>query len=615
MKRRYIFNRTGGLEDVDFRAMGFRCGLEIHHQIFTEKKLFCRCPAGKYSHEYQAEVLRHMRPTLSELGEYDGCALMEFKTKKEVIYRLNKESVCTYEMDDTPPFPINLQALDIAIEIALSLNCNIVGEIHITRKQYLDGSIPTGFQRTTIVGVEGWIPYKGRKIGIYQLALEEDACREVSDIGHRITFTTGRLSMPLIEVVTKPDMLDPLEAAEVGNIIGTLLRLTGKVRRGAGAVRQDVNVSITGSTRVEIKGVPRLGYIPRLTGFEAMRQKSLIELRDEVHRRGFYKAEDFQYRFIDLTSSDMILSHPFIGPRMKDNYKLKAVVFPGLAGLMSYRLNPKWNFASEVGARVRVIACLDQMPNILHTDPGDEFYIGYGYSTFLREMTGCGEKDLAVITMGPAEDVETALQEIVIRVQETALGVINETRQYRLDGLSDFERILPGPDRMYPDTDSPPTAVTDEMIARASAVIPLPPWVRADNLRELGVSDQVTENLMHSPLLNELEKAVKIYPESAGLFAQIINQLVPYYQKKTGRSFSREEILQLLKLTGEKSLVKETVTLLLSKADGKADWAGILKDIKEIKDERIVDETISRLYNENGNCDEIPLNGLVGMVK
>jgi len=110
-----------------------KSGLEVHYQILTEKKLFCRCPAGLYSDHHDAEVLRHMRPTLSELGEYDGTALMEFKTKKNVIYLLNRESVCTYEMDDTPPFPINQKALDIAIEIALMLNCKIVGEVHVSR--------------------------------------------------------------------------------------------------------------------------------------------------------------------------------------------------------------------------------------------------------------------------------------------------------------------------------------------------------------------------------------------------------------------------------------------------------------------------------------------------
>ena len=66
----------------DYEKIGFMCGLEIHQQLLTDEKLFCRCPAGIYQKEddYQAEILRHMRPTLSELGEYDGTALMEFRT-------------------------------------------------------------------------------------------------------------------------------------------------------------------------------------------------------------------------------------------------------------------------------------------------------------------------------------------------------------------------------------------------------------------------------------------------------------------------------------------------------------------------------------------------------
>ena len=197
--------------DDYFRKLGFKCGLEIHQQLATEKKLFCRCRATMHRDKPSAMILRHMRPTLSELGEYDGTALMEFKTKKNVNYQLYDDTVCTYEMDDTPPFPLNQQALDIALEIGLLLNCSIVNEIHISRKQYLDGSIPTGFQRTGIIGVEGWIPYKNRKIGIIQLGLEEDACREISDLGHTIVFKTDRLSIPLVEVVTYPDMQTPNE--------------------------------------------------------------------------------------------------------------------------------------------------------------------------------------------------------------------------------------------------------------------------------------------------------------------------------------------------------------------------------------------------------------------
>jgi glutamyl-tRNA(Gln) amidotransferase subunit E len=149
----------------DYDRIGFMSGLEVHQQLLTKYKLFCRCPAGVYNkHEvYDAELIRHMRPTLSELGEYDGTALMEFKTRKEIVYRVKNETACTYDVDDTPPFKIDPEALGISIEISLLSKLNIVGEVHITRKQYLDGSIPTGFQRTAIIGVEGEIPLKNKK--------------------------------------------------------------------------------------------------------------------------------------------------------------------------------------------------------------------------------------------------------------------------------------------------------------------------------------------------------------------------------------------------------------------------------------------------------------------
>src|SRR5512143_3789912 len=249
---RFEFKPYAEMTVADYAEVGFRSGLEIHQQLLTEKKLFCRCPAGRYSDKYDAEILRHMRPTLSELGEYDGTALMEFKTRKEIIYRINRETVCTYEMDDTPPFMINEQALDIALGIAMLYGLALVDELHIARKQYLDGSIPTGFQRTTIVGVDGSVPYRNRQIRIVQLGLEEDACREVSDTGHQRVYLTDRLGMPLIETVTAPDMRTPDEVAEVAQLLRRIVRSTVRVRTGIGAAREDVNVSVTGGTRIEI---------------------------------------------------------------------------------------------------------------------------------------------------------------------------------------------------------------------------------------------------------------------------------------------------------------------------------------------------------------------------
>ncbi len=275
---------------LDYAAVGLICGLEVHQQLLTERKLFCHCPAGRYTRTHDGTVLRHMRPTLSELGVYDGTALMEFKTRKHIVYLLNRENTCTYEMDDTPPFPVNQQAVDVAIEQCLMLGCDIVDEVHIARKQYLDGSIPTGFQRTAIVGVNGRLPFRGRELSITQVSVEEDSCREVSDRGHLIVWRTDRLGMPLIETVTGPDLRTPEEAEEAILLVGRVCRSTGHVRVGMGASRQDVNVSVRGGRRVEIKGVPQAGWARRLVHGEAWRQVNLLRLRDELHRRGFRDA-------------------------------------------------------------------------------------------------------------------------------------------------------------------------------------------------------------------------------------------------------------------------------------------------------------------------------------
>ncbi|HCV41854.1 MAG TPA: Glu-tRNA(Gln) amidotransferase GatDE subunit E, partial [Bacteroidetes bacterium] len=447
----FIFKPFHEMTEADYAAVGFKSGLEIHQQLFTQKKLFCRCPAGKYSTQYDAQILRHMRPTLSELGEYDGTALMEFKTKKEIIYQINRETVCTYEMDDTPPFELNDEALDIALGISLLYGCAMVDEIHIARKQYLDGSIPTGFQRTTIVGVDGKVPYHGREIHIVQVGLEEDSCREVSDIGHRRTYVTDRLGMPLIETVTGPDMKTPQQVAEVGELLRRMARSTGRVRTGIGAARQDVNVSVTGGTRIEIKGVPRLPRIPLLTYNEAMRQWNLLRLREELHKRGV-TAESFKSTTEDVTKLLRRTRYQPVSSTIASGGVVNCVVLRGFKGLLRWQTQTDTYFSREISDRVRVISCLTTLPNIVHSDSTSETLATSEWQT-VKKTTGATDNDTVVIVWGDKQDAESGAREIAIRAKEATVGIPSETRQALRDGTNGFERILPGPDRMYPDTD------------------------------------------------------------------------------------------------------------------------------------------------------------------
>ncbi|MFH1999764.1 MAG: Glu-tRNA(Gln) amidotransferase subunit GatE [Planctomycetota bacterium] len=501
----------------DYEAIGLKSGLEIHQQLLTQRKLFCRCPAGRYSDEFHAEILRHMRPTLSELGEYDGTALMEFKTKKNIIYRIHSDTVCTYEMDDTPPFMMDDSALDIAIEAALLLNLNLVDELHIARKQYLDGSIPTGFQRTTILGVDGWIPYKGRKIGIHQLGLEEDACREVSDRGHERVYLTDRLGMPLIEPVTYPDMKTPQEVAEVGEILRKLLRATGKVRTGYGAGRQDVNVSVEGGTRIEIKGVPRIPKIPLLVYNEAMRQCSLLRIRELLRQRGI-TPETFKASVHDVTRAFSKTQYTPLKRAVERGEQIRCVKLDGFAGILSERTQTDTNFAKEFSDRVRVIACLTRLPNIAHTDIASEALTGTDWK-FVRQRVKTESTDTLILVWGSREDVTCACNEIIIRAREATQGVPSETRQALKDGTTGFERILPGADRMYPDTDLPPIQVALDRIARIRAGLPEPPWIRDARYEKYDLPEDIRAKLLASErasLFNSLVEEFKISPTLAG---------------------------------------------------------------------------------------------------
>jgi glutamyl-tRNA(Gln) amidotransferase subunit E len=472
-----------------------------------------------------------MRPTLSELGEYDGTALMEFKTRKNIIYLLHKENVCTYEMDDTPPFLVNQDAVDVAIEQCLMLGCDIVDEVHIARKQYLDGSIPTGFQRTAIVGVNGRLPFRGRELSILQVSVEEDSCREVSDRGHLIVWRTDRLGMPLIETVTGPDLRTPDEVAEAILLVGRVCRSTGHVRVGMGASRQDVNVSVRGGRRVEIKGVPKAGWAPALVHGEAIRQVNLLKLRDELRRRGFTAAEHIGVESADVThlfasSEAAYLTVEGWEKYVRDEqrragfelgsgkFTVRAIRLKGLANTLAFPTQPDCIFAHELAGRIRVIAGLDQRPILLHSEKWPDYHRSLQELRKVRAHLKCNPEDGVVVVWGPDEDTVTAANEVRLRYVDALAGVPNETRQPFADGSTDFERILPGPDRMYPDTDSPPTGVTRQRVERLRAALAPRPWEREARYGAVGVPTSTTFFLIRRGAARLVDKVAESHPDA-----------------------------------------------------------------------------------------------------
>jgi Glu-tRNA(Gln) amidotransferase subunit E-like FAD-binding protein len=175
-------------------------------------------------------------------------------------------------------------------------------------------------------------------------------------------------------------------------------------------------------------------------------------------------------------------------------FRVLAVLLPGLAGTLRWPTQPGRTFADELRGRVRVIAGLDQAPVLYHS----EDWPGHAAAELgrLRGAMGGGDGDGLVVVWGPERDVHTAAEEIRLRYVDATDGVPNETRQPFEDGHTDFERILPGPDRMYPDTDSPPTRVTRERVGLLRAALPEPTWEREARYAAAGVPSSVAHYLV-----------------------------------------------------------------------------------------------------------------------
>ena len=549
---------------ADYDRIGFMSGLEVHQQLDTREKLFCRCPCGVYQddHDFDAEVIRHMRPTLSELGEYDGTALMEFKTRKEIIYRIKNPTTCTYEVDDTPPFPVNREALEIAIQISLLKQLNIVGEVHITRKQYLDGSIPTGFQRTAIIGVEGEIGLRNKKVRLIQLSLEEDSCREVSDIGHTRIYKTDRLGMPLIETVTYPDMVNPDEVAEACQVIRFLNRSSGRVRIGMGAARQDVNVSCRGGTRVEIKGVSRIRWIPELTHNEAFRQYALLHIREMLAAR-VKRPDSWTPVARKLDPAEFSFRSRQMKNLKDQGMELYLMVLPAFQGVLSHFTQPGKIFADEISDRLKVIACIEK-PNMTHSEalkPLEDKEV----FQFLRKKSGARSGDALLMFWGPPQDIPTAIETIEERCRMAFQGVPNETRKSYADGTTIFERVLPGADRMYPDTDSAPIPLKDEDIDRLGKDLPMTTIQAWMLMKKWGIPEDTYTYILRNnlfPLIQEMVESLDEDPVFAGtLFGHRMKHIEGQLERATG--FQYRQVLLMMKRIREKGYDRELIKPML----------------------------------------------------
>ncbi|MHB8567815.1 MAG: Glu-tRNA(Gln) amidotransferase subunit GatE [Nitrososphaerales archaeon] len=465
----------------DSKSIQLKVGLEVHQQLATKTKLFCACPPY---FEKENETLpeagqktcvlkRVLRPATSELGELDIAAKFESRKEIRVQYLVDEDTSCLVEADEEPPHPISKEATETALVFALALNSRIADEIHVMRKIVVDGSNTSGFQRTAVISLGGKLRFNdgNSSVDVQSISLEEDAARAVkkdSESDAR-TYALDRLGTPLVEVALAPIEGTQEEVEDAAKTLGRLMRSTGRVARGLGTIRQDLNISVMNGNVIEVKGVQRLDQISKVVIFESSRQKFFFDLAEEIREKIGPKllisSRDVTTYF-NATKSQVMKK-----ALAEQNSRVYCIVVNGFSGYFG-REN---QYHSRLGKELGVVAKTFGLGGVFHSDELPNYGITQSEITILSENLGISQRDGFVLIAGTKAKVTRASDALILRIENITTGVPAETRAASLDGETTFLRPRPGSARMYPETDIPLIQVSKESLVPLKELVP-EPW-------------------------------------------------------------------------------------------------------------------------------------------
>jgi glutamyl-tRNA(Gln) amidotransferase subunit E len=211
---------------------------------------------------------RKLRAVAGEGGTIDVAAKLEQAKDKTFIYQGYDDTTCLVETDCEPPHEVNKEALYTCLQLCRLAKAEVSPVVQVMRKTVVDGSNTSGFQRTALIARNGEIETSEGMVRIENISLEEDACKIVEETPTEKIYRLDRLGIPLIEIGTAPDIKSLQQCQETAKKIGYLLRSLPGVKRGLGTIRQDLNISIAGGNRIEIKGAQDLQLIPQYVELE-----------------------------------------------------------------------------------------------------------------------------------------------------------------------------------------------------------------------------------------------------------------------------------------------------------------------------------------------------------
>jgi glutamyl-tRNA(Gln) amidotransferase subunit E len=496
---------------MDYEKLGLKMGLEVHQQLNTEKKLFCPCKCELTDKKPDYTLLRLLRPTQSELGKIDRAAFEESRRKLKFMYESYDHETCLVESDDEPPHPLNKEALEIALVIASLLNMSIVDEFHTMRKQVIDGSNTGGFQRTGLVATNGHLETDHGEVLIENLCLEEDAGRRMGQKKGKVVFRLDRLGIPLLEVTTDPSMKHPEQVKEVAYQLGQVLRSTN-VKRGLGTIRQDLNISISEGSRVEIKGVQDLDLMPKMVENEVKRQVNLIEIKNELQKKDA-KVLDEIYDINDIFKKT---DSKIISKAISQGGNVFAIKLEGFKGLIGKEIQPERRFGTELAAYAKKMG----VSGIFHTDELPAYGITLEEVEEVSKLLNLSNNDAFIIVADEEEKARNAIIEVQRRAKLAIIEVPEETRKALDTANSEYLRPLPTASRMYVETDIPTTVISREHIKEIKSNLPeLPIEKKIRIIEQYKLSDDMASQLVRLDKVDDFEYIMstsKIDPTTVG---------------------------------------------------------------------------------------------------
>ncbi|MEM2463423.1 MAG: Glu-tRNA(Gln) amidotransferase subunit GatE, partial [Candidatus Bathyarchaeia archaeon] len=516
----------------------------------------------------------------------------------KILYEANNQTACLVEMDEEPPHPLNMEAVEIALTAALMMNATPIDEIHVMRKTVIDGSNTTGFQRTCVIALNGTIKVGEKTVPIQHISLEEDAARKTGEEGTTIRYRIDRLGIPLIEVATAPVINTPKEAGEVALAIGKILRATGKVKRGLGTIRQDLNISIKDGALVEIKGVQELELIPLVVEYEVQRQLNLIKVSQELAEAGI-RPENLKEEFFDVTEVFQQTSCKVLRKAIEKGQRVLALKLPGFAGFLKRELMPGVRLGTEMADQARFWG---RVGGIFHTDELPAYGITQQEVEALRKTVNAKPTDAVVFVADAPENATDALKAVLERAQEALKGVPEETRAANPDGTTRYMRPRPGAARMYPETDIPPIQLTEEYINKIRQNLPELPEQKLQRLmRGYGLNQKLAQQLIdteYTELFETIVKESKVSPITVAAFLTETLKALKREGVKTEK-VPDNQIREIFKAVASGELAKEALAQVftwLAQHEGKTLNEAIqslgLKMLSEKEIEEIVEKAI-----------------------